>query len=128
MKFRTLAILLGVTLVFTACSSDELPPPYVPTFCETQMVTYDNQIAPIIASSCGYVGCHDGSNAPGNYDSYAGLQGIINDGKFKSRVIDVREDPEMGMPPDYATDGPMDLTDEQIELIQCWINDGYPEN
>jgi hypothetical protein len=32
------------------------------------------------------------------------------------------------MPPDYAPEGrPRDLTQEQLDLIECWLDSGYPE-
>ena len=50
------------------------------------------------------------------------------DGRVRDRVISLSEDPEIGMPPDYAEDGPIDLSPEDFMLINCWIQQGYPEN
>ena len=48
---------------------------------------------------------------------------------FRDRVIVLAEDPDSGMPPNWDTNpGPVDLTEEQLEIFRCWVNSGYPEN
>lgn len=57
------------------------------------------------------------------------MDGFLTDQGFKERIIDLRDDPDQGMPPNWPSNvGPHDLTDEEFEIISCWINDGYPEN
>lgn len=112
-----------------SCSTDKLAPVTVlePEFCDTIPATYALNVRDIIDNSCAYSGCHlDG--APGNYSTYEGLQGVIASGDFVSRVITQREDPDMGMPPSYAPSGRQtDLTPEELNIIQCWIENGFPE-
>jgi len=121
--------MLGSILYLASCTSDKLPNTTNITCNTTDAITYDNQIASIINASCAYSGCHDGASAaPDDYNSYSGLSSIINDGGFMSRVITLREDPSVGMPPNYAAAGPTDLTTAELQLIQCWIDAGYPEN
>ncbi|MGB1217552.1 MAG: hypothetical protein ACPG5P_06735 [Saprospiraceae bacterium] len=115
------AILLGGGICLLGCTSDILDPIDIP--CETSIpITYTNSTKSIIDASCAYAGCH-----AGQYDSFAGIQSIIDNGKFKERVITMRDDVSMGMPPNYATAGPKDLTEAELEIIQCWIDGGYQE-
>lgn len=123
-----------VSLVgFSACTSDELPAPTPPSVCDTIDATYDGAVKAIIDSSCSYSGCHDGGGGigPGNYTSYAGLQGIIQAGTFRARVIDLKDNAVSGMPPDnsiYPQSQKDNLTEEELEIIECWIAANYPEN
>ncbi len=109
-----------------ACTTDALPEPTeIP--CDGITATYVDDIEPIIQQSCAYSGCHLGS-APGIFTSYAGLLPQLESGVFRERVITVRQDPNVGMPPNYAPqDRPQDLTAAELELIECWLDAGFPE-
>ncbi|MCI5080812.1 MAG: hypothetical protein MRY78_03925 [Saprospiraceae bacterium] len=127
-KIFPIVILLLVGLGFS-CSTDKLAPPEIiePGFCDTIPATYDLNVQEIIDNNCAYSGCHlDG--APGNFSTYEGLQSVIASGDFVSRVITQREDPDFGMPPSYVpSDKNEDLTAEQLDIINCWIQGGFPE-
>jgi hypothetical protein len=87
-------------------------------------VTYTNDIKPIINATCAISGCHDGavgSSSPGDYRTFADIKRVTDNGKFKNRVLDLKD-----MPPSYTT-GPKKLTDAQLDLIQCWADKGYKE-
>lgn len=92
--------------------------------------TYEASVRTIIDETCAYSGCHDGQNGVGNYTFYQGMESEINDGDFFDRVVTDRDVPSLTMPPPYAVDegGEPRLTDEQFDLILCWIENGYPEN
>ncbi|MFM7235033.1 MAG: hypothetical protein ACKOZM_10630 [Flavobacteriales bacterium] len=79
--------------------------------CDGSHPTYDGEIKSIIDSRCATSGCHPG------YSSYNGLNAILQNGQFKREVIT-----NQSMPQNSA------LTQDQINKIQCWVNDGYPEN
>jgi len=95
-------------------------------------VNYDGVIGDIVIASCAYVGCHDGSSdaGPWDYNNYQGMTKHINDGSFENRVVSIRDNPTLGMPPsERVPDGkPKNLTLEEFELMLCWIEQGYPEN
>jgi len=119
-------IAIIMALLATACTSDQLPEP-TPTDCTTLTPTYTVDIQPIIEQSCAFSGCHLDS-APGNYDSYDGLLAVLENGKFRQRVITDRSDEVKGMPPNFTPDDrPKDLTEQEIELIDCWLIAGFPE-
>ena len=128
-NFYVLTLLVGglyLGTMFQACTSDQLPEPMM-SDCGTEVPTYTNDIKPIIDASCAYSGCHLDS-APGQYDSYAGLLANLESNKFRQRVIIERADPSAGMPPNYAPDDrPQDLTEEELTLIECWLDAGFPE-
>ena len=127
--FTSLLLILVISLTETACTSDQLlePPPL--EFCDTLVVSYNLQVKGIIDTNCAFSGCHvAGSSAPGNYSSFGSLQPFLTDREFRRFVIDLRNDPELGMPPNWPTNpGPNDLTDEEFAIISCWVEDGYPE-
>jgi hypothetical protein len=123
-------LLLGVLATEIACTSDKLPEPEPPELCDTLQVSYNLQVKEIIDTYCAISGCHRaGSVAPGNYTSYIGLDPFLNDNEFKRYVVDLKNDPDLGMPPDWDTNpGPKDLTPEHFDILVCWIENGYPED
>lgn len=130
MKIAPLFIFPAFTVILwcSSCSSDKLPEPMVAATCTDTIPAYDPQVRQIIEETCAYSGCHLDGTAPGVYDSYAGLLPNIESGAFRTRVLQLRDDPNQGMPPDYAPEGrPRDLTQEQLDLIECWLDSGHPE-
>ncbi len=108
-----------------SCTNDALPEPSE-VQCVEEGLTYEEDVRPIIEETCAYSGCHLGG-APGVYNSYDGLLQDLEDGSFRDRVITQRADPNVGMPPDYApADRAEDLTEEELTIISCWLEAGYP--
>lgn len=108
--------------MLAACSKDE-------TGCTT---TYEEHIKPIIDNSCAYSGCHSGADAsewvPENsidYTNYEGILANLESGLFTARVLTVKN-----MPPDQfiPPDKPTELSEEELELIKCWVESGYPKD
>ena len=119
---------IGALTVFAGCTSDQLPEPTGPNCGDLGAVTYQLQIKPIIDQSCAYSGCHLDSS-PGNFSSYEGLVPYLESNQFRQRVLLERADPILGMPPDNApANRPIDLTDDDIHLLECWLDAGYPES
>ena len=113
-------------MIVSSCTSDVLPEPVVLP-CDGDIPTYESNVREIIEQTCAYSGCHLGG-APGIYDSYQGLVSDLESGLFRQRVIDVRDDATIGMPPNYAPqDRPEDLTEEELMIITCWLDAGFPE-
>jgi len=62
------------------------------------------------------------------YNSYEGLLSDLESGLIRERVIARKDDPNVGMPPNYAPEGRAeDLTPEQLMIITCWLDAGHPE-
>ena len=120
--------ILGTAFLWIGCTADKVAAPQISGSCPTPQPTYDGSVKEIIDRTCAYSGCHLDS-APGRYDSYTNLVGILEGGKFKTRVIDLKDDPISGMPPNNAPQGKaVDLTEEELNIIQCWLDANYPEN
>ncbi len=130
--FMLIISLLSITLLLTetACTTDQLEEMPPLAFCDTLAVSYDLQVKAIIDTNCAFSGCHvSGTAAPGNYTSYSRMAPFLTDREFRRFVIDLRNDPDLGMPPNWVTNpGPQDLTDEEFDIISCWVQAGYPEN
>ncbi len=106
-------------LIIVSCTRDQISE--IITECG-DVVTYDNQIRPIISTTCAYSGCHAGG-APGNFTSYKGISKYFDSGLIERKTIFDRT-----MPPNYSSLGPSKLSDEEIVIFKCWIQSGYPEN
>ena len=117
-----------VSAFFQSCVSDELPEPTLPESCMDSIPTYEGSIKSIIDNSCAYSGCHLDGSAPGVYTSYSGLVNVVESGRLKEKVINLRGDPILGMPPEFSPEGrPKSLSQFELELIQCWLENNYPE-
>jgi hypothetical protein len=74
-------------------------------------------VNPIIATKCAISGCHNGSRSP-NLSTYAGVKANVS--VIKSKITN------KSMPPGNSSGGA--LSQEQINMITCWINDGAAQN
>ena len=76
-------------------------------------VSYETDISPIVRNNCAVSGCHNGTQAPdlrtfkGVHDNAANVKKLTQDGT---------------MPLNGS------LTQEQIDKIACWVDDGAPAN
>ena len=123
MKVFSLFLLtvISVTL-FMSCGDDD----------EVACATYETNVKPIIDKSCAYSGCHSGADAgmfvseiSKDYTNYEGLLGTLNNGSFAIRTLDT-----LDMPPPFFTpaDKPQELTAEEINILTCWVDNGFPKN
>lgn len=126
-KIRYILLLAVASLVFFACSKDQLDGESL--ICEETIVYED--VRDVISASCGYTPCHNGIDRGENYNNFAGLESYLKSGSFSSSVLIVRDMPPgdaqgnpNANPPD---DNPTSLTDEEIKLIQCWEQNGFSE-
>ena len=77
--------------------------------------TYTTHVQPIIVNSCAIIGCHDGSNSSlPNYNNFSEVQAGAS--MIKSRT-------QSGNMPKTGS-----LTQNQIDLIACWVDDGALNN
>lgn len=79
--------------------------------------SFDNHISPIISSNCAVSGCHNGDDASlPNFTSFSTIKN--NAGSIRSMTT------SGAMPPAGAGS----LTDSEVELIACWVDDGALDN
>ena len=99
---KTIGLVVGsIVLMSGSCEDKEIT-------CNDVPATYTNEIKPIIDKNC--TECHEG------FGSYAGLQGVIQNGEFEHEVIEEREMPPSGK-----------LSNEELILIKCWLDNGAAE-
>jgi hypothetical protein len=79
--------------------------------------TFQANVKNIIATKCAISGCHNGSRSP-NLSSYTGIKGSAS--RISSQIN------SNSMPPGGSSGG--SLTQSQIDVITCWIDDGAQEN
>lgn len=77
--------------------------------------SYANTIKPILDANCNLSGCHDASSGARNWTTYANVS--ANAANIKTRTGNKT------MPI-----GDKKLTQEQIDKIACWVDDGAPNN
>lgn len=114
---------LAIAFVFVACKKDKTEP-YTPTPGECfEEKSYQYNIRPIIESSCktgqgAGTGCHDSW-----IDDYNNVKAYLDAGTWQ---VEVLVDHTMPVMPN--TLGIDSLKDYELEAMQCWINQGYPDN
>ena len=77
-------------------------------------ISFQASIKPIIDTKCAQSGCHDGTAL--NFLIFDNLKRSASDTKTLTQN---RTMPKQGYPP---------LTDLEIEMIACWVDDGAPNN
>ncbi len=123
MYFRFSYLLLVFFLVFASCSSDEDDMMNIVTEdCNGLVISYQNDIVPIINTTCALSGCHIEGFSNGDFTSYNGLKSKADNGRLNSRVV-----VNKNMPPSNSS-GPKSLSAQQIIAFKCWIADGAPDN
>lgn len=79
--------------------------------------SFSSQISSIISTKCSISGCHNGSHSP-TLTTYSNIS--ANASQIKSVIAGG------SMPPSNSSGGSLSTT--QINLINCWIADGAPNN
>jgi hypothetical protein len=105
--------LLIVSLSFffvSSCKKDKDQEKLTPQ-CDGSSPTYQSTIKSIIDSKCASPNCHPG------YSTYDGIQSDLLDGSFSREVLT-----DQTMPKNSS------LSQDQLNKIQCWVNNGFPEN
>ena len=116
-RFFAFALILVALILVDACVNHDFPQ-YT---CDSDPLTYDANIIPIVQAKCAIPGCHNGSLGPDLiWTEYSDLSILAANGELKRRVLN------RIMPPAESPNGP--LNQEQINTIVCWVDQGYPEN
>ena len=157
MRNKTILILLGYCIIivgisFSSCKHDiilpdnygyngpcKCPADSIPVIidnpCSTDTVYFRNVILPLIQSSCGIPnqnpGCHDASSGGENkplisyntiMQSGYVVRGSSSNSKMYKKLLET--DPHDRMPPSPRSP----LTQDQINLIKKWIDQGAKDN
>lgn len=100
---------------------------------EEACATWDVDVQPIVAATCSYSGCHSGGTSANaflpqesnDYTSYTAIKSSLDNGKFKLRALVNKDMPNAMFVP---AGQPTALTQEQLDILQCWADAGYPES
>ncbi len=82
---------------------------YVPTG-----VSYNDLVSPIIMNSCAVTGCHNGTTSLPDFRSLSNVQSFATQVKSRTQTLNM---PQVGS-----------LTQAEIDLIACWVDDGALDN
>jgi hypothetical protein len=105
-----------LALCLESCVSHDFPD-YV---CE-ETYTFSADIKPIIQTKCAISGCHNGDMGPDlNWTNFEQFHKRVESGLVKYRVTNHI------MPPAESPAGP--LSEEQIDAIACWSDQGALNN
>ena len=86
-------------------------------------ISYQYNIRPIIENSCKTqagpgTGCHDAW-----IDEYSNINKLVGDNRW---ITEIYVDQTMPVMPNIW--GIDSLSENDLEIMQCWIDQGYPEN
>jgi hypothetical protein len=126
MNFRESCVMLAgaLTCILTmqSCVNNTLPPP-AGLGCSDEVVSYANDVWPIIDTSCANVGnggCHNGGTGPdSDWREFSKVQSHA--AEIKNRIT--RTPGTAGYMPQIGS-----LDDEEIRLISCWVDQGAQNN
>lgn len=111
-----LFLILVVSIVLAACVSHDIP-----EYQCTQTYGFANDVKPIIETKCAISGCHNGDMGQDlNWTVFENFHKRAESGLVKYRVT------HRIMPPSNSPAGP--LTQEQINTIACWTDQGALNN
>lgn len=123
MKKTLIFLCLGllIVLVMSSCGDENnMMGDMEPEEC-TDNPRFTADVEMIINSNCAYSGCHVAGTGLPVLTSYDDVKVQIENGRFEDRVL-VRQN----MPPGNAT-GPTELSETDLHILSCWIEQGYPE-
>jgi len=108
-------------LTMQSCVDHKLPTP--DGLGCSSVVSYADEVLPIINTSCAIVGdggCHNGANGSvRDWRSFVNVQSHA--AEIKNRIT--RTPGTAGFMPRIGS-----LSDEQIRVISCWVDQGAPNN
>ncbi|MBK6361998.1 MAG: hypothetical protein IPL63_06345 [Saprospiraceae bacterium] len=112
-------VLLIASFIFVGCGHD----PVEKIDCSGITPTYSADIAPILNATCADDGCHGNVNTQAGIKltNYAEAKAGSGNSKFLKAIK--YQSGATAMPPDPA----FKLSDAQVKLIECWIQNGKPE-
>lgn len=133
-KKVVLRLLLGMCLLLVVCGfifmTDEKPV-YIAIFHENEEISFNEEIRPILNTKC--ISCHGGVKQSGGFSllfreealrsNESSKPGIVPGKPGESEMIRriKHHDPELRMPAKEEA-----LTEEEIELLEKWIQQGAP--
>ncbi len=119
---RSGIFICSISLILINCTFHNEEILFADEVCNTTgEITYSSFVRPIIENRC--VSCHNADIPSGsvNLESYSGLTVQVENGRF---VGAIKHRPGFAPMPQGETQ----LSDCNIEMIEIWISNGFPEN
>ena len=111
-------------LLLNSCNYDNEESLYGISDCDTNFVSFEMDIKPIISSHC--TTCHDDSSPSAGLalESYEQIKSSALNGSYSGMInrIEKPEGTPLGMPPNYR----LELC--QIQMIKAWVEQGSLNN
>jgi hypothetical protein len=104
---------IALAVLFSSCTKDVAKPEPPVETCE--QVSFSQDIQPIIVAQC--TSCHTSAYLCGALTDYSSIKEKYTNGTLRQRVL-VQKDMPAGST----------LTEAQLKKINCWIEQGAPEN
>ena len=113
-KFLQGILLLAVAtiFVFSACNKETT------IVCDGSTPTYDADIAMLINGNCMGSTCHSAGSSHGDFTSYANLGTVIANVELEKEGLINQTMPL----------GSGFLSQSELTMFRCWVDNGYPEN
>jgi hypothetical protein len=105
---------LGVALLATSACNNNAS---TRVACDGSSPTWNANVLDIVANSCFGSSCHGSNAQSGDYTTYAGIKSVLLNGRFEQQVLESR-----AMPRGET------LPDSSLAKLQCWLENGFPEN
>ncbi|TVR79907.1 MAG: hypothetical protein EA412_05590 [Chitinophagaceae bacterium] len=118
----TLLIAVCISVFHTACTKDKAESPFDVELCIDNFYSFVIDVQPIVNNSCAYPGCHGMLSPYGDFTTYEGIKESLENGSFQQRVFEVQNMPPGNVPESRR------LQTFELEILKCWVNDGYPQN
>ena len=121
-KVFSFAVGMCTIIVLNGCLVDkgELVDETPQEYCDTLQATYVDTVKILIDTECAFTpGCHGVQASNGDFTTYANMSGVdaLSEGGIGARVTSTTNP----MPPSGL------LPDSLRRVIECWANDGYPQ-
>lgn len=117
MKGVQILVFIGCLLTLSACHKDQTK---IPGDCGT-VISYSNDIVPIIQGSCMTgpgIECHSAW-----ITEHANIVNYIKNDSWQNEIWVSYTMPKI--PNAFGIDS---LTASEVQLMRCWVDQGYPEN
>ena len=116
MRSRIISTFSFIVIAVVGCTFDkeEVAKP-APSLTPCELVSYTRNINPVIVSNC--ISCHNAGFAGYDLTTYEGVKQKVDNGTFRQRVLVTKD------MPGYCT-----LPDSVVQNIECWLNNGAPNN
>ena len=120
-KKKAALVLFVIGILMSSCYKDKTVP-VDPAACSST-ISYSQDIVPIINQSCitglgPLTGCHDAW-----IHEYSNVVAQINGGGWQNTVWQIYTMPKI--PNTFGIDS---LTADEVKIMRCWVEQGYPNN